>query len=677
MLNKINIDDKAVPFILLLLLVISFGLLIPKLGFYWDDWPVIYMTHTQGNAGFWDFYQYDRPFSAWTFIVSAPILGTRPIGWHIFSLILRWITVVFVWLSLRKIWPDKPRQIFWIALLFSVYPIFNQQSVAVAYSQHWICYLFYFISIYLMLLSQERKRFFYPLIFLSASFSLIQMFTMEYFLGLELFRPFILWAYHSYNGDRTNRLTIFKKVFSSGWPFVALLGVYVVWRVFFLELAGTDPNNPILLKQLFHSPIQTLIDLLQKAVQDFIYFLTSWFVTISPADIDLRRPFFVASTGVVIVVTVFLWMILKQYKSSLKSTTNTTNNWYMQSMLFGFAAAVFGTLPVWIIGRQASLGIYGNRFGLAAMFGLSIALVGLLEWLSNRTLAKNTVICILIGLAIHFHLFTAKAFQDSWEKQQRVYWQLSWRAPYIQPGTAIISDGEIFQFVGIYSTSMGISLLYPPSEKPREVPYWFYSLGRGLYTKTDELIAGIPMDGSLRNYSFMGNSKNSLLIYLPANNQCLKTLTPNDRFDTDIPDLLRKVIPISNIDRIEKKFDKEWSPPKSIFGKEPEHTWCYYFEKAELAGQYDDWDEVIRLYKVAEQEGYRPSEINEFLPLLDAYLHSNSIDKAYRLSVQMKRLSDKSDDNICRVWLRNIETQNETDMNATYEKINKQLSCFD
>jgi hypothetical protein len=99
MLNKINIDDKLVPVILLFFLIASFGLLIPKLGFYWDDWPVIFMTQTQGNAGFWDFYQYDRPFSAWTYILSAPIIGTRPIGWHIFSLMLRWLTVVFVWLS--------------------------------------------------------------------------------------------------------------------------------------------------------------------------------------------------------------------------------------------------------------------------------------------------------------------------------------------------------------------------------------------------------------------------------------------------------------------------------------------------------------------------------------------------------------------------------------------------
>lgn len=675
--KKINIDDKIVPVIFLFLLIASFGLLIPRLGFYWDDWPVIFMTQTQGNAGFWDFYQYDRPFSAWTYIISAPIIGTRPIGWHMFSLLLRWLTVVFVWLTLQKIWPNKPRQVFWIALLFSVYPIFNQQPVAVAYSQHWICYLFYFVSIYLMLLSQEHKRFYFHLIILSAFFSLVQMFTMEYFLGLELFRPFILWIYHFYRGNQTSKLRIFKKVLFSSWPYTALLGAYVVWRVFFLDLAGSDPNNPILLKQLFLSPVQVVIDLSQKAFQDFIYYLTSWFVAINPIDIDFRRPFFLASTGVVIIVTVLLWQILEHYRSSLQTTDNTSDNWHLQAMLFGVAAAVFGTLPVWMIGRQASLGLYGNRFGLAAMFGLSIALVGLLEWLSNRTAAKNILVCILIGIAIHFHLFSAKIFQDSWEKQQRVYWQLTWRAPYIQPGTAIISDGEMFQYVGNYSTAMAISLLYPPTENPQEMAYWFFSMGRGLYTRVEEMIAGVPLTNSLRNYSFEGNSKNSLLLYLPDPNQCLRILKPNEINNKDIPDLLQQVIPISNLDRIEKNFNQDWEPPETIFGKEPEHTWCYYFEKAELASQYKDWEEVISLYQVAEQQGYKPSDVVEFLPLLDAHLRTNRLDEAYRLSVQMKRLTDKRDDQICEVWLSNVENQDDHNIGSTYEKINEHLNCFD
>jgi len=147
---RLSLNERAVPAALLFITVVSFGLIIPWLGFYWDDWPVIYLTQTEGTSGFWDFYQYDRPFSAWTYIVFAPLLGTSPQAWQIFTLLLRGLTAVFLWESLRLIWPEKPRQLFWVALLFAVCPIFGQQFVAVAYSQHWICYLLYFCSIYFL-----------------------------------------------------------------------------------------------------------------------------------------------------------------------------------------------------------------------------------------------------------------------------------------------------------------------------------------------------------------------------------------------------------------------------------------------------------------------------------------------------------------------------------------------
>ena len=678
MLHKIHINDKKVPFIFLLVLVASFVPLIAKLGFFWDDWPVMYMARTQGISGFWNFYQYDRPFSAWTYIVTVPVLGTNPIGWHIFSLLLRWLTVVFLWLTLRKIWPEKSRQTFWIALLFSVYPLFDQQSVAVAYSQHWICYFFYFVSIYLMLLSQEKKKYYYPLVGLSALFSLIQMFSMEYFLGLELFRPIILWVYHINHKKSAGKFSILKKSLFTSWIYLAILGIYVVWRIFFLELAGSDPNDPELLNQLKLSPLHTLLDLTQTAIQDLIYFFSSWITVIRPADIELRRPFFIASTGVATVTAALIWLLLSRYNSFQQATDDDDKKWHRQAVFFGTIAALFGTLPVWMIGKQASIGLYGSRFGLAAMFGLSIAVVGLLEWLSNRTSVKNIVIGILIGIAIFFHLNIAKDFQDSWKKQQKVYWQLYWRAPYIEPGTAIISDGEIFRFVGQYSTSMGIALLYPPVENPKEMPYWFFDMIHGnLFLKTDELYAGIPLRGSLRNYSFNGHSKNALILYLPEENQCVQILTANDINDRDIPNLLQPVVPLSNLEQIKSNDEQDWSPPATIFGEEPEHTWCYYFEKAELAQQYQDWEEVLTIMDEAKEQGYSPANVKEYFPWLNGYLHTGRIEEARTLTRQMKKLSHGIDDQICYSWLDAKEKKPSEMLDAAYQIVRTELSCFD
>ena len=50
---------STVPFALLAYCVISFGLLIPWLGFYWDDWPSIYYLHVLGPRGFIDAFAVD------------------------------------------------------------------------------------------------------------------------------------------------------------------------------------------------------------------------------------------------------------------------------------------------------------------------------------------------------------------------------------------------------------------------------------------------------------------------------------------------------------------------------------------------------------------------------------------------------------------------------------------
>jgi heme/copper-type cytochrome/quinol oxidase subunit 4 len=90
-------------------------------------------------------------------------------------------------------------------------------------------------------------------------------------------------------------------------------------------------------------------------------------------------------------------------------------------MILGVLAIILGTLPVWMIDRQVSVGPLGSRFGLAAIFGVVIFWVGFLEWLSPKSKVKVTIIGVLIAVAIHANLHIAKAYQQSWEKQRTFY----------------------------------------------------------------------------------------------------------------------------------------------------------------------------------------------------------------------------------------------------------------
>ena len=57
----------------------------------------------------------------------------------------------------------------------------------------------------------------------------------------------------------------------------------------------------------------------------------------------------------------------------------------------------------------------------------------------------------------------------------------------------------------------------------------------------------------------------------------------------------------------------------SIFGPEPVHGWCYYFEKAELAVQRQDWPTILTLAGEVDAKKLLPYERLEWMPFLQAY----------------------------------------------------------
>jgi hypothetical protein len=652
---KIRFSYRSVPWLLLILCVLGFGLLIPTLGLYWDDWPVILMTRLQGARGFWDFYQYDRPISAWTYILTAPILGSRPLGWHIFTLLLRWATVLGMWWAFSNLWPAHKRDVTWMAILFAIAPSFLQQPVAVAFSQHWITYALYFLSIGCMLQAIRSPRWFWPLTLIAWFSCGLHLLTMEYFIGLELLRPVFLWILIGQSEIRPrNRLLHVLKVWA---PYLAILILFIIWRVLFLELAGKDPNRPDLIYNLSAQPFAALLGFIQTILQDYLHILAgAWAQTIVPGNIDLTSSFFLFSLAMALLGGALIIFYLLRLQPSETPEENSDYHWIRQAALLGLGAIFLGFLPAWITERQAIEGLYGSRFSLAAMFGMSILLVSILEWFTPRMFPKVLLISVLVGFSILFHIQNTNDYRWSWINQRRFYWQLSWRAPYILPHTAILSDGELFPFVGIYSTTTGLNLLYPQPTDSDSLSYWFYSVGRGLYRQIPQLLAGIKLKPSFRTFRFDGNSANSLVIYYePAEGRCLWVLDPQDSNLGELPELTLSVLPLSNLSRILPEPPEEGYPPAEVFGDELDHTWCYYFQKADLARQSADWSEITRLGDEASQREYKTDHYREALPFIEAFAKEGNWDEAHRWTMYLNPRGPNKE-LVCDLWQQLSDT---------------------
>ena len=66
------------------------------------------------------------------------------------------------------------------------------------------------------------------------------------------------------------------------------------------------------------------------------------------------------------------------------------------------------------------------------------------------------------------------------------------------------------------------------------------------------------------------------------------------------------------------------------------HGWCYFYEKAALARQRGDWQEVINLGEQAEKAGLKPYDRIEWLPFLEAYARHGDLKKARNLALILR-----------------------------------------
>jgi hypothetical protein len=145
-------------------------------------------------------------------------------------------------------------------------------------------------------------------------------------------------------------------------------------------------------------------------------------------------------------------------------------------------------------------------------------------------------------------------------------------------------------------------------------------MGRGLFRQVPALLQGRKLKTDFRSFKFNGSSQDSLVIYYePSEGRCLWVLSPEDQQLPDLPELTLSILPVSNIGRIDPESSIPGYPPRSVFGAELDHTWCYYFQKADLARQSADWEQIVVLGEEARQKGFETDHFREAKPFIEAY----------------------------------------------------------
>ena len=676
-IRRLKFPGWSVPAALLAVLAACFIPFIHQQGFYWDDWAKTLVHRLYGPAGYWSYYAGDRPLSGWTHIVLLTVLGETPLNWQIFTLAMRWLSSVAMWWSLGLMWPNHKRPLALAALLFAVYPVFDQQPIAVTYHQQWMQFALYFLSLGLMIMAvqtQGRLRRMALLTSASIIVMLIQVTVTEYFVPLELLRPILIWIICvDHKRAQRWRLTLLRYL-----PYFGVLSLYLVWRFFLMELPGSDPYAPVLVDKLLQNPIATLLESGQAILVDLAaIFITVWSPVFS-LSLDVSSGFTLTVIGLTIAFTILLVIYLQGFEA----TDDENQTWIQQALLVGVLATLLGALPGWAIGRRVIDDFHSNRYALAAMFGASLLLVALLEVFLKARLQKVVVVAALVGLSINFHIHTGRYYGDIWSQQLDLYWQFTWRAPFVEQPTALIFENEPLPDQGLFSISSAFNFLYPQPADADRISYYVYTL-RPRYDNNIPDISTISFNTTFRSLHYQGAPPDTLLIhYDPGNANCLWVLSEENAGDPYLSELIDAMLPISNLERILPQKAAQTYPPAEVFGPEPSGTWCSYYQKAALAVQFEDWITAAELGDAARKIGYTPESLpieapHEWMPFISGYAYSGRWDEAAELTIQAADMRYRVyDESLCRLWDQiAASTEKSRDKDTARTHVSQTLTC--
>jgi hypothetical protein len=114
--------------------------------------------------------------------------------------------------------------------------------------------------------------------------------------------------------------------------------------------------------------------------------------------------------------------------------------------------------------------------------------------------------------------------------------------------------------------------------------------------------------------------------------------------------MTRSVSSISNLDRILNVAPEEDPHSYQIIGKGQDQSWCFYYQKAELARQFENWDEVVSLWEQASKEGYQAGNGLEYLPFIESLARRDQLETAESLTYEANRITRQMRPVLCSVW---------------------------
>jgi hypothetical protein len=628
--NFFKSETYIAALLILLTTVITYGVSIPRLGYYHDDWFVLWSGQIRGAQSLMPLFSTDRPFMGVIYSFVYRLLGNTIVNWHLYALLWRLIGgLAFFWI-LRLLWPNQKYTTTLMTVLFIVYPGFLSEPNANTKQNHLYGFGTALLSIALMLQAMKTNQRGWKIFcsLLSLILTANYLFIYEYMIGFEGTR-LILLGYVLYQEGFKEIRSLAREIIRRAWSYWIVTAGFLYWRIFIFEGSRNATDVSGLAGSYLSNFRYMSIRVILETAKDFLdTTVFAWFV--EPYQLLSLAPYsnlaFALLIAGLVSVLVLLYMFLFKKWWGADYNESETPRLMKDFIWMGALVVLCAIVPVILSDRQVELYDPYKSYGLHPIPGVVLFVVGIMFMLQPKF--RRLILIALIGISVSTQILNADYWAQYWKIQREMAWQMTWRAPDIKADTlvmAYISGGYNPQ--QDYEIWGPLNLIYNPS--PAKAPAIQAEV---LNSDTSySIMKKDVLNNHVRDIKLHRDFNNLLLLSIPSSISCMHVI------DGQLPVyaaseslLVEKVGTYSHVDRIIPTGSAP-VPPSSIFGTEPEHDWCYYYQKASLARQSGDWEEIGKLYDQVRKLGLETDDKSEMIPFFEGLVNSGRYEDAQAL----------------------------------------------
>ena len=637
-------------FQIVLLIIISSAIYLPYLGqlqYYKDDWYYVLDGLYGGPTIFNEMFSIDRPARGPFFQIYFYLFDANPLPYHLGQYLWHVLAAISALWLFRMVWPDRNRQAFYATLFFMIYPGYLWWISGIEYQPMMISLFLQVLSIALTVKAILSRKLLHKVFLVIGSIlsGWGYLLLVDYAIGMEFFRFALIFVLV----NRANSLSVIQRGWQTikVWLYTSFLipAGFLFWRVFLFsnERKVTDLGTQLAL--FMEAPRQALKIWLVGLVRDGLTIsVLAWIEPFSQSFWNLTLNEILIGLFFAGLLVIFVFAVCHLLRESLSNEGN------LQPLIIGLVSCFFAVIPIIIANRYIDFGPF-SHYSLPASLSSALFLASLVAFISSRQM-QYTFVSLVVAAAALTHYALAVTVVQEINIVNSFWWQAYWRAPGIRAGTTLIVDYPVLGFDDQIDNVWGpANLLYYPENRQQEIPVQYKLAALPLVgPEFENAFSKGELETGYRTHSFTYNVDKMLVLSQPFEGACVRV------FNGSVPILsssdaaeIRMVVSYSKIETV--MLDSPDHLPPAVFGEEPEHGWCYYFEKVDLAVQQGDWGSALSLANEALAMELSPEDPVEWVPFLITYMIDDDIETITTLARKIKK-DEALEKQVCSVLLQ-------------------------